>query len=215
MHLLHSQRTDGGTGTRQDWSSCPSQNARHRRGRRAKYPPLCATARLLKWPLDVMPNCVICIRLPAVASIPVIGMLEMPACSAVSAPRWDGAAGSAGPRSAGDGDPAGLAQARRRWPGSGGYGRARPGVHRDDRVKGHPRRVRHNGARAMVGLEEHSRSRFGRAGHPWTLGAGTGMKKRGARGRRPTGPRVTVQVGDRGGALLPRSATSPPCEPPA
>jgi hypothetical protein len=30
-------------------------------------PPIRATAGLLKWPLDVMPNCVICIRLPAVA----------------------------------------------------------------------------------------------------------------------------------------------------
>jgi hypothetical protein len=32
---------------------------------------------LLKWPLDVMADCVICIRLPAVAGVPVIGMLEM------------------------------------------------------------------------------------------------------------------------------------------
>jgi hypothetical protein len=31
-------------GTRQDWSGCPLQNARHRRGRRAKYPPICRQA---------------------------------------------------------------------------------------------------------------------------------------------------------------------------
>jgi hypothetical protein len=55
----------------------------NRRGKRltvsgaSAYPPIRATARLLKWPLDVMPNCVICIRLPAVAGVPVIGMLEM------------------------------------------------------------------------------------------------------------------------------------------
>ena len=75
-----------GTGTRQDWSSCPSQNARHRRGRRAKYPPLCATARLLKWPLDVMPNCVICIRLPAVGRRPGDRHAKCPACGGSGAP---------------------------------------------------------------------------------------------------------------------------------
>ncbi len=53
-------------------------------------------------------------------------------------------------------------------------------------------------------------------GRPWTLRAGTGMKKTGelaGAGQRARG--VTVQVGDRGGALLPRSATSPAREPPA
>ena len=56
----------------------------------------------------------------------------------------------------------------------------------------------------------------GRASHPWTLGAGTGMEKTGelaGAGQRARG--VTVQVGGREGALLPRSATSPAREPPA
>jgi hypothetical protein len=50
----------------------------------------------------------------------------------------------------------------------------------------------------------------GRASHPWTLGAGTGMKKTGEladAGQRARG--VTVQIGDRGGALLPRSDDIP------
>ena len=45
--------------------------------KRIREPPIRAPARLLKWPLHVMPSCVICIRLPAVAGVPVIGMLEM------------------------------------------------------------------------------------------------------------------------------------------
>jgi len=46
-------------GTRQDWSGCPLQNARHRRGRRAKYPPNCtpsggrrdSSRRTQMWPI--------------------------------------------------------------------------------------------------------------------------------------------------------------------
>jgi hypothetical protein len=69
-------------------------------------------------------------------------------------------------------------------------GRARPGVHRDDRVKGHPRRVRRSGgarghggtARVFAQLFRAARATHGR-------GSRNGHEEnRGARGRRPSDP---------------------------
>ena len=129
-----------------------------------------------------MADCVICIRLPAVAGVPVIGMLEM--------------AGVLG----GIGAPGGMVLLVRldRDPSS---------------TAGEAQR---RGARPWWDWKSIRAAVPGRAGHPWTLGAGTGMKKTGelaGAGQRARG--VTVQAGDRGGALLPRSATSPAREPPA
>jgi hypothetical protein len=62
----------------------------------------------------------------------------------------------------------------------------------------------------MVGMEEHSRSCFGPRGPPMDVGSRNGHEETGElAGAGQRAREVTVQIGDRGGALLPRSDNIP------